>query len=76
MYSRKQFLILALRKATHLAVSISRCSLPLQNPESPKADGLDTETVFQKAMTMGIDPGTMDLSQLTRRVRQDDQSDT
>jgi hypothetical protein len=76
MYSRKQFLIMALRKATHLAVSLSRCSLPLHIPESPQADGLDTESVFQKAMAMGIDPGTMDISQLTRLVLQDEQTDT
>ena len=75
MYSRKQFLFKALQKMTRLAGAIPLCFSPFYEPESPMPNGFDTKKLFQKAMALGIDPGTMDITQLTKIVQMEDQSE-
>ncbi len=76
MYSRKQFLVKALQKVTQLIGATPFCSPPLQEPESPNSNDFDTKRLFQQAMALGIDPGTMDIIQLSRIVTQAEQVDT
>jgi hypothetical protein len=76
MYSRKQFILKALQKVTQLVGDLPLCSSPFHEPEPPNPNGIDTEKLFQKAMELGIDPGTMDIIQLTQIVQQEGQVDT
>ena len=76
MYSRKQFLFKALQKVTQLVYDIPFSSPLSHESEPPNPNGIDTEKLFQKAMELGIDPGTMDIIQLAQIVQQEAQADT
>ena len=75
MYSRKQFILKVLQKVTQLVGDLPLCSSLFHEPESPNPNGFDTERLFQKAMALGIDPGTMDIIQLTQIVQQEGRVD-
>ncbi|WP_319406725.1 hypothetical protein [uncultured Desulfosarcina sp.] len=76
MVTRKQFIFRALRNVIRFAEVISPCSSPSPATESPKPDTVDIESVFQKALALGIDPGTKDFDQLTQLVQQAALADT
>ena len=76
MYSRKQFIVKALQKVTQLMGAPPFCSPTFQEPESPNSNDFDTKRLFQQAMALGIAPGTMDILQLSRIVKQAEQVDT
>jgi hypothetical protein len=69
MYSRKQFLI---ETAKHCLDFVRECiSMPLliEEDHNKHSDNPDQESLFFEAMRLGIDPGTMDKSQLSCEVK-------
>jgi len=68
MYTRKQFFI---KGAKHCFDFVRTCaSIPSLIEENSKRDSnrSDHESLFLEAMHLGIDPGTMDKSQLSQTV--------
>ena len=76
MVTRKQFIFSILRNVTRFVEAIPPCSSSFLITESPNADAVDNERLFQKAMALGIDPGTKDIDQLALLVQQAMLTDT
>jgi hypothetical protein len=74
MVTRKQFLINVVNSAVRSTGAIFSSAPPFCIPESPHPVA-DTQRLFQKAMALGIDPGTMDIVQLARLVQQAEPAD-
>ena len=69
MYSRKQFFI---ETAKHCFDFVMKCTLSssLIKKDHNKDTGIsDQESLFFEAMRLGIDPGTMDMGQLSCEVK-------
>ena len=69
MYSRKQFFIEA---AKHCIGFVRKCisiSSFIEEENNKDLDISDKESLFVEAMRLGIDPGTMDMRQLSCEVK-------
>lgn len=68
MYSRKQFFFAAAERCFDLVKSCNSF-LSLQKEDQVKeSDALIPESLFLEAISLGIDPGTMDVEQLISAV--------
>jgi len=69
MYSRKQFLIGAAKHCLDFVGECISISSFIEEKHSKVSDCSDQELLFFEAMRLGIDPGTMDMRQLSCEVK-------
>jgi hypothetical protein len=70
MYSRKQFFIEAAKHCLDFVGTwISIPSRLIEKYDNKDSDSSNQESLFLEAMRLGIDPGTMDMSQLSYEVK-------
>lgn len=69
MYTRKQFFIMGAKHCFDFARACSSILSLIKDENKKDIDQPDNESLFLEAMRLGIDPGTMDNSQLSRTVK-------
>lgn len=68
MYSRKEFLVMAVKQCSDFVNKVNS-NVALTKEESINgSEEIDPDSMFLEAMRLGIDPGTMDMNQLSRTL--------
>ena len=69
MYSRKQFLIETAKHCLDFARKCISTPSPIEEDHHKDSENSHQESLFFEAMRLGIDPGTMDMGQLSCEVK-------
>lgn len=68
MYSRKEFLVMAVKQCSDFVKKVNSDLSYAEEETITGSEGTDPDSMFLEAMRLGIDPGTMDMNQLSRTV--------
>ena len=69
MYTRKEFFIMAGKYCSDFARKCISIPLAIEDEFKKESDSSNYESLFLEAMRLGIDPGTIDKSQLSQAVK-------